>query len=41
MRSSVEKYAEEDEEAEFIDSTDTIRKDDSITQADIDALFGS
>ena len=41
VRSLVEKYAEEDEEDEFIDSTDTIRKDDSITQADIDALFGS
>ncbi|MCH7858354.1 MAG: hypothetical protein IID14_01490 [Candidatus Marinimicrobia bacterium] len=41
VRSLVEKYAEEDGEDDAIDTADTIRKDDSITQADIDALFGS
>lgn len=41
VRSLVEKYAEQDGEDEAIDTADTIRKDDAITQADIDALFGS
>lgn len=41
VKSLVEKYTEQGEEDEAINTSDTIRKDDSITQADIDALFGS
>ena len=43
VKSLVEKYAEqgEDDDNESINTDDSIRKDDSITQADIDALFGS
>ncbi len=41
VKTLVEKYTEQGGEDEAIDTTDTIRKDDAITQADIDALFGS
>lgn len=41
VKSLVEKYAKQGEEDEAIDSADMIRKDDTITQADIDTLFGS
>ncbi|MEE9465843.1 MAG: hypothetical protein V3W14_09765 [Candidatus Neomarinimicrobiota bacterium] len=36
----LENYAQLSAEEEAIDTTDTIRDDDNITQADIDALFG-
>ena len=40
VRMLVEKYAQA-EDQEVIDTSDTIRQDASISQADIDALFGS
>jgi len=40
LRTIVESYAAEGEE-EAIETGDTIRRDDAISQADIDALFGN
>lgn len=41
VKSLVDKYTEGAEEDRIIDTADKIRMDEAITQADIDALFGS
>ncbi len=41
VKNVVESYAQEAKEEAAIDTTDTVRQDAAISQADIDALFGA